>query len=132
MKKILILLILKLFITSCATPTVVNVIQPKDNELNCKELNSDHVAAMEQGARIFSLFKPYAKGNVKLNLCAYNQGYRCKGEKGPKYVESGMGYANKVKRFQRRLKRQLRKDKKRIDKLTKIVWHAINNFKGLL
>lgn len=112
----------------------ISQVIPKYTEpkYSCKELNSDHVAAMEQGARIFSLFKPYAKGNVKLNLCAYNQGYRCKGEKGSKYVESGMGYANKVKRFQRRLKRQLRKDKKSIDKLTKVVWHAINNFKGLL
>ena len=47
MKKILILLILKLFITSCATPTVVNVIQPKDNELNCKELSSEIAIANE-------------------------------------------------------------------------------------
>ncbi len=47
MKKILILLILKLFITSCATPTVVNVIQPKDNELNCKELSSEIAKANE-------------------------------------------------------------------------------------
>ena len=27
--------------TSCATPTVVNVIGPKDNELNCKELSAE-------------------------------------------------------------------------------------------
>ena len=50
MKKILILLTLKLFITSCATPTVVNVIQPKDNELNCKELNLE-IAKANQYAR---------------------------------------------------------------------------------
>ena len=47
MKKILVLLILKLFITSCATPTVVNVIQPRDNELSCKELNSEIAKANE-------------------------------------------------------------------------------------
>tara|TARA_B100001093_G_scaffold780_1_gene834 strand:+ start:747 stop:1061 length:315 start_codon:yes stop_codon:yes gene_type:complete len=41
MKKIYVLLILKLFITSCATPTVINIIQPRDNELSCKELNSE-------------------------------------------------------------------------------------------
>ena len=39
MKKILVLLSLTLFVLSCATPTVVNVIQPNDNELSCKELN---------------------------------------------------------------------------------------------
>ena len=40
MKKTFVLLTLNLFIISCANPTVVNVIQPNDNELNCKELNS--------------------------------------------------------------------------------------------
>jgi len=112
----------------------ISQVIPKYTEpkYTCKELNSDHVVAMEQGARIYSLFKPYAKGNDKMNLCAYNQGYRCKGEKGPKYVKSGMGYAEKVKRFQRRLKKQLRKDKKKINSFTKVVWRAYSNFKGLL
>ena len=95
----------------------------------CKQLNNNHVVAMEQGARIYSLFKPYAKGNDKINLCAYNQGYRCKGEKGNKYVKSGMGYAAKVKKFQKRLRRQVKKEKKNIDKMTKVVWRAFNNIK---
>ena len=30
-----------LFCTSCATPTVVNVIGPNDNKLNCKELSAE-------------------------------------------------------------------------------------------
>ena len=41
MKKFLILLTLFLFSISCATPTVVNVIGPNDNELTCKELSSE-------------------------------------------------------------------------------------------
>ena len=41
MKNILVLLTLFFFIASCATPTVVNVIQPNDNELNCSELSSE-------------------------------------------------------------------------------------------
>lgn len=98
----------------------------------CKELNEDPVIAMEQGARIYSLFKSYARGNDKMNLCAYNQGFRCKGEKSPEHKKAGMGYANKVKRFQRRLKRQLRKDKKNINNLKNVVWRAYSNFKGLL
>ncbi len=40
-KKILILLTLFLFSMSCATPTVVNIIGPNDNELNCKELSAE-------------------------------------------------------------------------------------------
>ena len=39
MKKISVILSLFLFFISCATPTVVNVIGPYDNELNCKELS---------------------------------------------------------------------------------------------
>ncbi len=41
MKNIFVTFILVMFITSCATPTVVNVIQPRDNELSCNELNSE-------------------------------------------------------------------------------------------
>ncbi len=40
MYKNFVLLTITLFVISCANPTVVNVIQPNDNELNCKELNS--------------------------------------------------------------------------------------------
>jgi hypothetical protein len=40
MYKILRLLTLLLFCTSCATPTIVNVIGPNDSELSCKELSS--------------------------------------------------------------------------------------------
>ena len=41
MKKNLILITLLLFTSSCATPTVVNIIGPNDNKLNCKELSSE-------------------------------------------------------------------------------------------
>ena len=41
MKKTSFILILFLIFTSCATPTVINVIGPKDNELNCKELSAE-------------------------------------------------------------------------------------------
>ena len=45
MKKILALLTLFLFCTSCATPTVVNVIGPNDSEMNCKELSTEILKA---------------------------------------------------------------------------------------
>ena len=41
MKKTLILINLFLLITSCATPTVVNVIGPNDNKLSSKELSAE-------------------------------------------------------------------------------------------
>ena len=40
-RQTLTLIILLLFTVSCATPTVVNVIGPNDNELNCKELSAE-------------------------------------------------------------------------------------------
>jgi len=49
MKKILVLLNLFFFTLSCATPTVVNVIGPNDNELNCKELSLE-IAKANQDA----------------------------------------------------------------------------------
>ncbi len=39
MKKIVLISSLFLICISCATPTVVNVIGPNDNELTCKELS---------------------------------------------------------------------------------------------
>ena len=45
MKKILSLFTLFLFIASCATPTVVNVIGPNDSEMNCKELSAEILKA---------------------------------------------------------------------------------------
>jgi len=41
MKKILVTLSLFLICISCATPTVVNVVGPNDNQLNCKELSEE-------------------------------------------------------------------------------------------
>ena len=40
-RKSLTLITLLLLTVSCATPTVVNVIGPNDNELNCKELSAE-------------------------------------------------------------------------------------------
>ncbi len=45
MKKILSFLTLFLFCISCATPTVINVIGPNDNEMNCKELSAEILKA---------------------------------------------------------------------------------------
>ena len=45
MKKLCLILSLFLICASCATPTVVNVIGPNDNSLNCKELSAEIVKA---------------------------------------------------------------------------------------
>jgi len=45
MKNFFSILILLLICVSCATPTVVNVIGPNDNDLSCKELSSEIASA---------------------------------------------------------------------------------------
>ena len=45
MRKLFSIFILSLMCTSCATPTVINVIGPNDNSLNCKELSAEIVKA---------------------------------------------------------------------------------------
>ena len=59
MKKLLVSLSLLLMLTSCATPTVVNVIGPNDNKLNCEELSLEIAKANKyadeaQGAKKMS------------------------------------------------------------------------------
>ena len=49
MKKLFSILSLLLICTSCATPTVINVIGPNDSNLNCKEL-SEEIAEANQYA----------------------------------------------------------------------------------
>jgi len=45
MKKLFSILSLFLIFASCATPTVINVIGPNDNSLNCKELSAEIIVA---------------------------------------------------------------------------------------
>jgi len=40
-------LVLLLFITSCATPTVVNVVGPTDNQMNCSQLDAQIAIAIK-------------------------------------------------------------------------------------
>ena len=40
MKKILSVLVLTLFLVSCATPTVVNVVGPNDGSMTCNQLDT--------------------------------------------------------------------------------------------
>ena len=74
MKKTLTLLTLSLFITSCATPTVVNVIGPNDNELNCKELSSEIAKANQyanEAQKAKKTGKPHNIGAILFFLPGY-------------------------------------------------------------
>jgi hypothetical protein len=64
MKKTLIHLILFLFILSCATPTVVNVIGANDNELNCKGLSAEIAKANQYAEEAQKAKKTGAPHNI--------------------------------------------------------------------
>ena len=64
MKKFLSLLTLFFFITSCATPTVVNIIGPNDNELNCKELSAEILKANQYKDEAQKAKKPGSPHNI--------------------------------------------------------------------
>ena len=74
MKKILSLLTLFLFCISCATPTVVNVIGPNDNKLNCQELSNEIARANElanKAQQAKKMDKPHNIGAILFFLPGY-------------------------------------------------------------
>ena len=74
MKKILTLFTLSLFIASCATPTVVNVIGPNDNEMNCKELSAEILKAnqyADEAQQAKKTDKPHNIGAILFFLPGY-------------------------------------------------------------
>ena len=74
MKKILILFTLFLFIASCANPTVVNVIGPNDNEMNCKGLSAEILKAnqyADEAQQAKKTGKPHNIGAILFFLPGY-------------------------------------------------------------
>ena len=74
MKKILSSLILFLFILSCATLEVVNVIGPNDNKLSCQELSNEIARANElanKAQQAKKMDKPHNIGAILFFLPGY-------------------------------------------------------------
>ena len=64
MKKILIFFILFLYVSSCANPTVVNVIGPNDSDMNCKELSAEILKANQYADEAQEAKKTGAPHNI--------------------------------------------------------------------
>ena len=74
MKKLLNFLILFLIINSCATPRVVNVIGPNDNNLSCEELSSEIAKANDyanEAQQAKKMDKPHNIGAILFFLPGY-------------------------------------------------------------
>ena len=65
MKKLLSILSLLLICTSCATPTIINVIGPNDSNLNCDELSTEIAKAnkyADEAQEVKKMNKPHNIG----------------------------------------------------------------------
>lgn len=80
----------------------------------CTHYNTNIPSAIYEGARILSLYKKFYK-KTRYYLCGYNKGYRCDSkEKNKSILQSGLSYAERILRFQKRLKRHIRKKQREL------------------
>tara|TARA_B100000780_G_scaffold235629_1_gene176289 strand:+ start:59 stop:373 length:315 start_codon:yes stop_codon:yes gene_type:complete len=73
MKKLFTILCLFLVCTSCASPTVINVIGPNDNKLNCEELSEEITKAnryADEAQEAKKMSKPHNIGAILFFLPA--------------------------------------------------------------
>ena len=66
MKKKLIIFLTSIFLYSCATPEVVNIIGPNDSSLNCKELSRE----IEKANALFNKAQKQKKMSAPHNIGA--------------------------------------------------------------
>ena len=84
---------------ACGLTQVVH----KYSKYNCKQLKNPKISIWEGAKKLNYWIYKYDKGNVKIGLCGYNAGLRCKGRSANK---KGLTYAKKVVRISNRLKRR--------------------------
>jgi len=84
---------------ACGLTQVVH----KYSKYNCKQLKNPKISIWEGARKLNYWIYKYGKGNLKIGLCGYNAGFRCKGKSA---IKSGLTYARKVVRMSNRLKRR--------------------------
>ena len=84
---------------ACGLTQVVH----KYSKYNCKQLKNPKISIWEGAKKLNYWIYKYGKGNLKIGLCGYNAGFRCKGRSA---IKSGLTYAKKVVRISNRLKRR--------------------------
>ena len=78
----------------------------KGRKLTCDELK-DPTTSIKTGTKILAYWiHKYARGNLKVALCGYNAGFRCKGKNKNK---KGMSYARKVLKYHKKIKKKYNK-----------------------
>ena len=84
---------------ACGLTQVVH----KYSKYNCKQLKNPKISIWEGAKKLNYWIYKYGKGNLKIGLCGYNAGFRCKGKSA---IKSGLTYAKKVVTMSNRLKRR--------------------------
>ena len=84
---------------ACGLTQVVH----KYSKYNCKQLKNPKISIWEGAKKLNYWIYEYGKGNLKIGLCGYNAGFRCKGRSA---IKSGLTYARKVVTMSNRLKRR--------------------------
>ena len=84
---------------ACGLTQVVH----KYSKYNCKQLKNPKISIWEGAKKLNYWIYKYGKGNLKIGLCGYNAGFRCKGKSA---IKSGLTYARKVVTMSNRLKRR--------------------------
>jgi len=84
---------------ACGLTQVVH----KYSKYNCKQLKNPKISIWEGARKLNYWIYKYGKGNLKIGLCGYNAGFRCKGRSA---IKSGLTYARKVVTMSNRLKRR--------------------------
>ena len=84
---------------ACGLTQVVH----KYSKYNCKQLKNPKISIWEGAKKLNYWIYKYGKGNLKIGLCGYNAGFRCKGRSA---IKSGLTYARKVVTMSNRLKRR--------------------------
>ena len=80
--------------TACGLTQVIPKYTRKFGYVGCRMLKRRPKLAIRKGGQILSYWiKNYGKGSVKVGLCAYNAGYRCRGFHADR---TGLQYSKKV------------------------------------
>tara|TARA_Y100000034_G_scaffold116376_1_gene154606 strand:- start:79 stop:564 length:486 start_codon:yes stop_codon:yes gene_type:complete len=86
---------------ACGLTQIVPKWSRKFGYVSCKQLKGNPDLAIKKGAQILnSWIYKYGRGKVKIGLCGYNAGYRCRGKNVNK---QGMHYAKLVLRMYRKI-----------------------------
>ena len=79
---------------ACGLTQVIPKFTRKFGYVGCRMLKRRPKLAIRKGGQILSYWiKNYGKGSVKVGLCAYNAGYRCRGRHADR---TGLQYSKKV------------------------------------